>query len=104
MGNRIFGSKYSEDSCTFCGSPHWTADWRGEKKLTLICRKCAADVLPALFADATWHSTWQPSHGTRDLEMFASLFWKSQAINASRSRLGRNSAMPFHAVAAGSKN
>ena len=77
--------QYSESKCSFCGKSSWTGDWRGNIKLILVCRTCAIETLPALFADATWYPAWSPYDGAHDLERLASRYWKAQAINVTRS-------------------
>ncbi|HXS06276.1 MAG TPA: hypothetical protein VN723_05745 [Rhizomicrobium sp.] len=77
---------YNESRCSFCGKHDYTGSWRGAVKLILACRECALEVLPALFADATYHPAWRPHSGDQELNRLAAAYWKAQAINLSKKR------------------
>ena len=82
MSSALAGGKPSmrEDlKCSICDKNQWSAEWLSKGGHFFICYQCALQVLPVLFADATFH----PQRDAVDLIMtkFSSVYWRAVALN-----------------------
>jgi hypothetical protein len=69
--------KASHGKCSFCGGQP-TGYWVGRTEI-FVCRTCATEILPALFADALWYPRLTTDQGNYALMAFTAAYWKAIA-------------------------